>query len=172
MFDVEEKTGIEKIKQWFQFRKWDYEIFVYNIKQGFKNLVDWIPIIWLLERKEGKDQYSLLYFYYKEKKKRSDQKDFVDPRVTKSLFLITNTLKRLNDEEYTELAGIKKFRETYGTPVFVKLNDGNYTLSYGNPELTEQAHKELNKIYNHSKKLEKQDIDYLATLLKKYDIYL
>lgn len=144
--------------------------FYYSIKNGIKNIVKYLPIIW---KDRDWDEYyifSLLYhkFYYMEKLFRSDKVWSAKALDVADKLKIAKLLcKRIIDEDYL-INALIPVEQKYGESKWHFEPSSHKGLNKMVFDGSEEEHKARHKAYKHSDYMKKQDIDYLFKFMAKY----
>jgi hypothetical protein len=143
----------------------------YQIKQGVKNIIIWLPIIWKDRDFDHSYMYEIMYF-----KLRNMQKFFESNNTmcansncrARQIMIAKNLCKRLIEQNYLSNA-LTNYESKYGDNY-----DFHFEPVEGKPfhrlvwDWTEKQEKEFKKASDHSEYMEQQDLNYLFTHMRKY----
>ena len=145
----------------------------YNLKQGIKNLIRWIPVVW---RDRDYDQSFVFYILYHKFKHmedyfRGDNCWGADAeKYADEIKVAKNLCKRLYEEDYLENALFwhdKKFESINLADLFEPSSEyEGYSIYVG--DRNEARDKSFKGCCKHSDYMEKQDKDYLFSYLYKH----
>ena len=142
----------------------------YSVKNGIRNIVKWIPIIWDDHDWDDYYIYNLLYqkFNYMEKFFRSDKVWSAKALDVADKLKVAKLLcKRIVDENYLTNA-LMPIEQKYGECKWHFEPSSHKGLSKMVFDESEDERKARSRAYKHSDYMEKQDIDYLFKFLNKY----
>lgn len=148
----------------------------YNLKNGIRNLVSWVPVIW--GDHDFDYHYLLRIMHHKismmEKFFNSDDTHILDAdEVAKDLKVCRILLKRIIDDEYIlnatepldkKWGDLKIWSEPTDNPNFTSVEVGRPHLSEKNQVIAKKAQRRANE---HSENMKQQDLEFFVKIFRK-----